>query len=93
MARRCAVTGKGVMVGNNVSHAMNHSKRRFLPNLQKVSVWSDSLGQAFRLRVTPHGIRTLEHKGGLDAYVLATAKTKLTPELQEIKKLVEAAAS
>ncbi len=91
MARRCAVTGKGVMTGNNVSHAMNHTKRRFLPNLQRVSFWSDSLNQSFRLRVTPHGMRTIEHKGGLDAYVLGTSKTKLEPELQKIKKLIEAA--
>ncbi len=91
MARRCAVTGKGVMTGNNVSHAMNHTKRRFLPNLQRVSVWSDSLGRGFRLRVTPHGIRTIEHKGGLDAFVPNTAKSKLTPDLQKIKKLVETA--
>ncbi len=91
MARRCAVTGKGVMTGNNVSHAMNHTKRRFLPNLQRVSFWSDSLNQSFRLRVTPHGMRTIEHKGGLDAYVLSTSKTKLEPELQKIKKLIEAA--
>ncbi len=93
MARRCAVTGKGVMTGNNVSHAMNHTKRRFLPNLQRVSFWSDSLNKAFRLRVTPHGMRTIEHKGGLDAYVLGTSKTKLEPELQKIKKLVEGAQS
>ena len=91
MARQCAVTGKKAMVGNNVSHANNKTKRRFLPNLQVTSVFSELLGRAFKIRVTSHGLRTLEHKGGVDAYVKDTAKTKLSPEFQKIKKMVASA--
>ena len=71
MSRRCFLTGKGVLVGNNVSHANNKTKRRFLPNLQQASVLSDALGQPVRLRLTTRAIRTIEHNGGLDAYLLA----------------------
>lgn len=91
MARQCAVTGKKVMTGNNVSHAKNRTRRTFLPNLQVTSVYSETLDKSFKVRVSIHGLRTLEHKGGVDAYVKGTAKTKLSSEFQKIKKLVEAA--
>ena len=91
MAKRCQLTGKGVMSGNNVSHAMNKTRRRWLPNLQTVGVYSDTLKRNFSLRVSAHGLRTIEHKGGLDALVTGTAITKLDPALRPIKKLVEAA--
>ena len=66
MARRCAVSGKSVMVGNNVSHANNKTKRTFRPNLQSVTLMSDTLGSKVRLRLTTHALRTIEHNGGLD---------------------------
>lgn len=91
MSRRCVVTGKGVQTGNNVSHAMNKTRRRWLPNLQVVAVYSDVLKRSFQLKVSTRGLRTIEHKGGLDAFVTDTAKTKLDPALRPIKKLVEAA--
>ena len=68
MARRCDITGKGVQVGNHVSHANNKTKRRFMPNLQVTSLLSDVLGQLVKLRLTVNAIRTIEHNGGLDAY-------------------------
>ena len=67
MARRCSISGKGVMTGNNVSHANNKNKRRFIPNLQRTSLMSEALGQAIRIRLTTSAIRTIEHNGGLDA--------------------------
>ena len=70
MTRKCAVTGKRPLSGNNVSHANNKTKRRFLPNLQSVSLYSESLGRSVRLRVTAHGLKVVEAKGGLDSYVL-----------------------
>lgn len=91
MSRRCAITGKGVMTGNNVSHANNKTRRRFLPNLQDVSLHSQALGRSIKIRASVHGIRTVEHKGGIDAYLTGTAKTKLAPELRPYKKQVEEA--
>jgi len=91
MARRCAVTGKGVQTGNYVSHANNKSRRRFLPNLQETSLFSESLGRNVRLRVSTNGLRTIEHKGGLDAYLIDTATTSLDTDMRRLKKLVEKA--
>ena len=93
MARRCSMTAKGVHVGNKVTHANNKTRRRFLPNLQRASLMSDALGQPVRLRLTTNGIRTVEHNGGLDAYLKATADTKLTPELRRIKRRIERVAA
>jgi large subunit ribosomal protein L28 len=90
MARKCAVTGKGVQVGHNVSHANNKTKRRFLPNLQRISVLSDILGP-IRLRITPAAIRTIEHKGGIDSYLRDSANRELTPEIRRLKRRLEAA--
>lgn len=89
MSRRCAVTQKGVLVGNNVSHANNKTRRRFLPNLQETRVYSEALGRMVSIRVTPHGLRTLEANGGFDAFVTSRAKTKLSPELAKLKKVIE----
>jgi large subunit ribosomal protein L28 len=91
MARRCAVTGKGVLSGNNVSHANNKTRRRFLPNLQESSFFSDVLGAQIRLRLTTNGIRTVEHNGGIDAYLLDTPDRKLTTETITLKRRLERA--
>ncbi len=91
MARRCPITRKGVQSGNNVSHAHNKTRRRFLPNLQKASLMSEALGGPVRLRVTPHGIRTIEHNGGLDAFLLGTRDSKLSVEARRLKRRVEKA--
>ncbi len=88
MARRCCVTGVGVQTGHNVSHANNKTKRRFLPNLQQASFMSEALGKNIRLRVTTKGIRTIEHKGGIDAFLLNTKNIKLSPKIRRLKKQV-----
>jgi len=88
MTRRCDITGKSVLSGNNVSHANNKSRRRFLPNLQESSLQSDALGVSVRLRVTPRGLSTIEHKGGLDTFLLTTPARKLTAEAQTLKRRV-----
>ncbi len=91
MSRRCTITGKGVMSGNNVSHAKNRTKRRFLPNVQKTSLYSEILAQWVNIKTSVAGIRTVEHKGGLDAYLTSTAKTKLHEDLRPYKVRVEKA--
>ncbi len=88
MAKRCALSGKTIQTGNNVSHANNRTRRRFLPNLQATSVWSDALDRSVRLRLTAYALRLVEKKGGLDAYLLSTRDTKLQPEFRRIKKQV-----
>jgi large subunit ribosomal protein L28 len=92
MSRRCAITGRGVQVGHNVSHANNKTKRRFLPNLQTISLLSDALGGPVRLRVTAYGIRTVEVNGGIDAYLLGTPDRKLPAEARRLKRRIERAA-
>ncbi len=92
MARRCAISGRGVQVGNNVSHANNKTRRRFLPNLQVISLLSDALGGSVRLRLTTHAIRTIEINGGLDAYLLSVSSRKLPLEAQRLKRRIERAA-
>ena len=89
MARRCALTGKGVQTGNNVSHAHNKTRRRFLPNLQVASLLSEALGTSVRMRLSAAAIRTVEHKGGLDAFLLGTRADSLSPEILRIKKRVK----
>ncbi|MDG6094456.1 50S ribosomal protein L28 [Acetobacter sp. AN02] len=88
MSRRCHITGKGVMTGNNVSHANNKSRRRFLPNLQDVSLLSDVLGASVSMRVTTRGLRTIEHNGGLDAFLLTTPNRNLPEEAQVVKRRI-----
>lgn len=91
MSRRCMITGKGVMSGNNVSHAKNRTKRRFLPNIQDTSLYSEALDRWIKVRTSTAGLRTVEHKGGFDAYLIETAPTKLDPDLRPIKAQVEKA--
>jgi large subunit ribosomal protein L28 len=91
MARKCVVTGKGVQVGHNVSHSNVKTKRRFLPNLQRISVLSDTMG-SIRLRITAAALRTIEHKGGVDLYLRNTPDRKLSPEIRRLKRRVEKAA-
>lgn len=94
MARKCIITGKGVQSGNNVSHAHNKTRRRFLPNLQQTSLLSETLGESIRLRLSTNAIRTIEHRGGLDAYLTGTAPSKLPTELRKLRKrVVEAQAA
>jgi len=88
MSRRCQITGKGVLPGNNVSHAHNKSRRRFLPNLQEASLISETLNAPVRMRVTARGLRTIEHNGGLDAFLTSTPNRKLPVEAQVIKRRV-----
>ena len=87
------MTGKTVQVGNNVSHANNKTRRRFLPNLQTTSMLSEALGQMVRLRLSTHAIRSIEHNGGLDAYLLSTKDRNLpAPALRLKRRIVKAAA-
>ena len=86
MARRCDLTGKDVQVGHNVSHANNRTKRRFKPNLFEVSVPSDSLGKSFKLKISANALRTLDHVGGLDAYLAKARETALSPMAKRIKR-------
>ncbi len=90
MARRCSISGKGVQTGNNVSHAHNKTRRRFLPNLQVTSLLSDVLGKV-RLRVSTRGLRTIEHRGGIDSYLLSTPDLDLDQETLRLKKRVQKA--
>lgn len=92
MSRRCFISGKGVLVGNNVSHANNKTKRRFLPNLQTTSVLSDALG-TIRARLSAHAIRTIEHNGGIDAYLRTVPAAQLTPEARRLKRRIARAAA
>jgi large subunit ribosomal protein L28 len=88
MPRRCALSGKAVQYGNNVSHANNKTRRRFLPNLQDSTLLSDVLGVPIRMRLSTRAIRTVEQKGGIDAYLLNTADGRLTPEAKALKRRV-----
>ena len=86
MSRRCQITGKGVLTGNNVSHANNKTRRRFLPNLQDATLLSDVLGVAVRMRLSTRAIRTVEQKGGIDAYLLNTADGRLSSDGKALKR-------
>ena len=88
MSRRCQITGKGVLTGNNVSHANNKTRRRYLPNLQETALLSDVLGTPVRLRLTTSGIRTVEHNGGLDAFLLGTPNRRLPLAAQALKRRI-----
>ena len=91
MSRRCSITGKGVQAGNNVSHAHNKTRRRFLPNVQNTTVLSDALGQSIKLKLSTQAIRTIEKNGGLDAYLMSTPNGKLTEEAQRLKRRIKKA--
>jgi len=92
MARRCELSGKGVLTGNNVSHAKNRSRRRFLPNLNNVTLMSESLGRSFSFRIAASTLRTVDHRGGLDAYLIKARDTELSPSALKVKKEVVKAA-
>ena len=93
MSRRCQLTGKGVLSGNNVSHANNKTRRRFLPNLQDASVLSDVLGASVTMRLSTRAIRTVEHNGGIDAFLLGTRNSKLPPEALTLKRRIQRASA
>jgi large subunit ribosomal protein L28 len=91
MARRCELTGKGVMTGNTVSHALNRTRRRFLPNLLNVTLISDALGRSVKLRISANALRTVEHRGGLDAFLLKAHDEDLSDNALSLKKELRAA--
>ncbi|SNY90867.1 large subunit ribosomal protein L28 [Cohaesibacter sp. ES.047] len=91
MARRCELTGKGVQSGNNVSHAKNRTRRRFLPNLVNVTLLSETLGTGVKMRVSAHALRSVEHRGGLDAFLAKAKNTDLSDNALQIKRKIERA--
>jgi len=91
MSRRCEFTGKAVLVGNNVSHANNKTKRRFLPNLQRASLVSDLLGETVRVRLATRALRTVEKIGGLDSFLLGAKTDRLGKKARDLKKRIERA--
>jgi len=86
MSRRCELTGKGPMVGNNVSHAKNRTRRRFLPNLNDVSLMSDTLGRTIKLKISAAALRTVDHRGGLDAFLAKAKDDELSANALKVKK-------
>jgi large subunit ribosomal protein L28 len=86
MSRICELTGKGRQVGHNVSHANNKTKRTFLPNLQNVTLISDSLGRGVKLRVSMNGLRSVEHVGGLDNWLVKTSDDQLSLKVRRLKR-------
>ncbi len=91
MSRRCELTGKGVLAGNNVSHANNKTRRRFLPNLCNVSLLSDTLGKKISLKVSAQALRTVEYKGGLDEFLLKAKDNVLSERALKVKQLIKQA--
>ncbi len=91
MSRRCVISRKGVQTGNNVSHANNKTRRRFLPNLQETSVLSDALNQMVRIRVSTRGLKTIEHNGGIDAFLMSVSDGKLSSEALRLKRRIRRA--
>ena len=91
MSRRCDITGKGVLSGNNFSHANNHTRRRFLPNLQESTLLSDILGAEVRMRLSTRAIRTVERNGGIDAFLLANPDRHLPPAALTMKRRISRA--
>ncbi|MGC1503034.1 MAG: 50S ribosomal protein L28 [Sulfitobacter sp.] len=88
MSRVCELTGKGPMTGNNVSHANNKTRRRFLPNLNQTTLQSESLGRSFKLRISAHALRSVDHRGGLDAFLAKAKDTELSANALKIKKAI-----
>jgi large subunit ribosomal protein L28 len=93
MARRCELTGKGVLVGHAVSHANNKTKRRFLPNLCQVHLISDALGQSVSLKISANALKSVEHRGGLDAFLRKAPKEQLSKKARGLKRKIEKASS
>ncbi|HHN67995.1 MAG TPA: 50S ribosomal protein L28 [Thermopetrobacter sp.] len=88
MARRCELTGKGVMTGNNVSHAHNKTRRRFLPNLVNVTLQSEAMGQSYRFRISAQALKSVDHRGGLDAFLMKAKDAELSPRARKLKKQI-----
>jgi len=88
MSRSCELTGKGVLSGNNVSHANNKTRRKFLPNLCNVTLISDALGQRYRMRISAAALRSVEHRGGLDAFLLKASDTELSMRARLLKRQI-----
>ena len=88
MSRRCELTGKGPMSGNNVSHAKNRTRRRFLPNLNVVTLLSETLGRGFKLRIAASALRSVDHRGGLDAFLAKANDAELSDKALKIKKQI-----
>lgn len=91
MSRRCELTGKGPMTGNNVSHANNKTKRRFLPNLNDVTLQSEVLGRGIKFRISAAALRTVDHRGGLDAFMAKAKDTELSIAALKVKKEISKA--
>jgi large subunit ribosomal protein L28 len=89
MSRRCELTGKGAQVGHKVSHSTRKTKRRFLPNLCDVTVMSDALGRAVRLRVSANALKSIDHRGGLDAFLLKARNEELSDRALDVKRQVQ----
>jgi large subunit ribosomal protein L28 len=89
MSRRCELTGKGAQVGHKVSHSNRKTKRRFLPNLLNVTVISDALGRSLRLRVSANALKTIDHRGGLDAFLLKAKDAELSPRVLDFKRQIK----
>ena len=92
MSRICELTGKGRLTGHNVSHANNKTKKVFLPNLQNVTLLSEKLDRGIKFRVSTHGLRSVEHNGGLDNWLLKTSDEKLSARALKIKRELKKAA-
>jgi large subunit ribosomal protein L28 len=88
MSRRCELTGKTVLVGNKVSHSNIKTKRRFLPNLCRVTLQSDALGQKVRLRISTNALKTVDHRGGLDAFLMKARNDDLSPKALDLKRKI-----
>ncbi|MCE9522745.1 MAG: 50S ribosomal protein L28 [Alphaproteobacteria bacterium] len=86
MARRCELTGKGVMSGHNVSHANNKTKRKFRPNVSEVSLISDKLDRTVRLKISKHALRSIDHNGGLDAYIIKLKDDLMSVRARRLKR-------
>ena len=91
MSRRCELSGKGVLTGNRVSHSNIKTRRRYLPNLNAVTLQSDALGRSFRFRIAASTLRTVDHRGGLDAYMMKADGSAMSPRAMKVKKDIEAA--
>ena len=89
MSRRCELTGKGPQVGHKVSHSNRKTKRRFLPNLLNVTLLSDALGRSVKLRVSAHAFKTVDHRGGLDAFLIKSGDDTLSIKAQKLKRQIE----
>ena len=89
MSRRCELTGKGPLSGHKVSHSNMKSKRRFLPNLLNVTLISDALGRSVKLRISANALKTVDHRGGLDAFLVKARDSELSPRVRELRRAIQ----